>query len=116
MTAAQRDITIEKGATFRYSLTWKDSDSVPVDLTGYTARMQVRRKVDSDDTLLDLSSSNGDITLGGSLGTIVIVASATDTAAIEGKVGVYDVEVESASGVVTRIIEGKVTLSPEVTR
>ena len=41
--AAVYDITIEQGATFRLSLVWKDSSNVPVNLTGYTARMQVRR-------------------------------------------------------------------------
>jgi hypothetical protein len=116
MAAAKRNITIEQGATYRYSLIWKDSDGVPVDLSGYIARMQVRKMFTSDDTLLDLSSANGDIVLGGVLGTIEIEASAADTALITDKVGVYDVELESSSGVVTRIIEGSVTIKPEVTR
>lgn len=116
MAAAKRNIIIEQGATYTLNLIWKDSASVPVNLTGYSARMQVRRTFNSDDTLLDLSSSNGDITLGGALGTIAIVASATDTALIYVKTGFYDIELESSSGVVTRLMEGEVTIKPEVTR
>ncbi len=118
MSAGRRNIIVEKGATFTYNLIWKDSNNVPIDLTGYSARMQCRKTINSDTPFLDLSSGNGDITLGGVLGTIAIVGSATDTAAIDDsiKTGVYDVELESSTGVVTRLIEGQVDVRAEVTR
>jgi hypothetical protein len=118
MSAGRRNIVIEKGATFQYNLIWKDSNSVPINLTGYSARMQCRKTINSDTPFLSLTSSDGDITLGGSLGTIAVVGSATDTAAIDDniKVGVYDLEIESASGVVTRLVEGQVEVRAEVTR
>lgn len=116
MTAGRRDITIEQGATFTYNLIWKDSDGSPIDLTGYTARMQVRKNYNTSDTLLDLTTENGAITLGGSLGTIAVVGAADDTSAIDARTGVYDLELVSAGGTVTRLIEGKVTINPEVTR
>ena len=43
MAAAQYDILIEQGATFSRTFVWKDSSEVAVDLTGYTARMQIRK-------------------------------------------------------------------------
>jgi hypothetical protein len=116
MGAARRNITIEKGATYRLPLIWQDSNSVPVDLTGYTARMQVRKTFASEEKLLDLTTENGAIVLGGALGTITITASATATSNIDAKTGVYDVELQSSSGIVTRLIEGDVTIKPEVTR
>jgi hypothetical protein len=116
MTAGIKDIIIEQGATFRYSLIWKDSDNLPIDITGYTARMQVRKSFNSNDPLLSLTTENGGIALGGILGTIVVTATATLTAAIDVRAGVYDLELQSASGVVTRLVEGKVTINPEVTR
>ena len=114
--AANYDITIEQGATFQLNLIWKDSAGAPIDLTGYTAKMQVRQRYASDDAVLSLSTTAGTIVLGGVAGTINITGPAADTAAITIKQGVYDVELTSAGGIVTRLIEGCVAISPEVTR
>jgi hypothetical protein len=54
---ANIDITIVEGGTFNKTFQWKTGDpSVPVDLTGYTARMQVRAKLKDDVPLLDILS------------------------------------------------------------
>lgn len=116
MTAAVHNITIEQGATFQMNLLWKDSTGSPVNLTGYTARMQVRQKYSSPDTLLNFTTENGAITLGGVLGTIAVVGAATVTDDLVGKNGVYDLELVSAGGIVTRLVQGSVYISPEVTR
>lgn len=118
MAAGKKNIVIEKGATFKMSLLWKDQNNAPVDLTGYTARMQVRKTISSDTALLSLTTENGDIVLGGTAGTILIEVSDADTSAIPDNVksGVYDLEMESASGIVTRLIEGEADIRPEVTR
>lgn len=116
MTAGLYNITIEQGATFRLSLVWKDGAGSPVNLTGYTARMQVRRSYPDTSTQLNLTTENGGITLGGAAGTIEVVGDATKTDDIAAAKGVYDLELVSASGVVTRLVEGKVTIKPEVTR
>jgi len=116
MPAAIHNILIEQGSTFKLNLTWKDSEGVPVDLTGYTARMQVRPTVESADVLLNLSTATGEITLGGAAGTIAAVASAQQTSLIGGRRAVYDLEVEASNGVVTRLLQGAVAISLEVTR
>lgn len=116
MAAATHNLTIEQGATFQLNLLWKTSAGTPIDLTGYTARMQVRRKHDADTAMLNLTTENSAIVLGGAAGTIAITAAATLTDDLTGKVAVYDLELVSAGGVVTRLIEGCVTISPEVTR
>ena len=116
MSATTFDITIEQGATFTLSLVWKDSAGAPTDLTGWAARMQVRPSHGSDLVLLSLSSTSGGITLGGTAGTIEVVASATATAAITGRKAVYDIELAAPGGAVTRLLQGQVTISPEVTR
>jgi hypothetical protein len=51
-----------------------------------------------------------------SAGKITISATDSQTAAIEEGIYVYDVEMESSGGVVTRLIQGRVTVTPEVTR
>ena len=116
MTAGEWDITIEKGSTFTLSLTWQDSNGDPIDITGYSARMQVRQSVSDDTALLDLTSGGGDIVLGDAAGTIIVTVSDTDTAALVARRGVYDLEMESSGGVVTRLLEGTVLITEEVTR
>ncbi|MCC6475110.1 MAG: hypothetical protein IT514_15355, partial [Burkholderiales bacterium] len=90
----------------------------PVDLTGSTARMQIRPYVESPDAdiLLSLTTANGGISLGGANGTISLLASAAATAALDFDTAVYDLEVIDGSGLVTRLLSGMVTLSKEVTR
>jgi tRNA threonylcarbamoyladenosine modification (KEOPS) complex Pcc1 subunit len=84
-------------------------------LLNHTARMQVRRTVDSATPLITLTTENGRIFIGGNDGLITLIISAADTAALTSS-GVYDLEIISASGLVSRVIQGTFTLSPEVTR
>jgi len=112
--AGKYDITIEQGATFTLSMTVKKNGS-PVDLTGYTARMQARPHAGSSAVYLDLSSVNK-ITLGGPAGTIVISLTAAETAALPTGTFVYDLELISPLGVTTRLLAGRVVVSAEVTR
>lgn len=117
MAAAKLKLTIEQGATFRKTLTWKTGATpTPVNLTGCTARMQLRSEVASPTVLLSLTTENGGIALGGTSGTIVLLVSATATALITWAAAVYDLEVVFANGDVRRLVYGPVTVSLEVTR
>lgn len=116
MAAGVYDITVEQGATFRLEATWKDSTGNPVNLTGYSARMQIRETYESEDIILAFTSTGGSIALGGALGTIVVTGAATDTAKIPMTPAVYDLELEASNGVVTRLLQGKATITQEVTR
>ena len=117
MAAGKLKLLIEQGATFRKTLTWKaGTPAVPVDLTGCTARMQFRAEIAATTPLITLTTENGGITLGGALGTIELVITATATAAITWTTAVYDLEVVFASGDVWRLVYGPVTVSLEVTR
>jgi hypothetical protein len=115
MTAKIYNITIEQGATFRLNLVWRNPDLTPKDLTGYTARMQVRRRHSDPDILLEFTTENGAIILGGAAGTISIVGLATLTDDVSVKQGVYDLELVNGTDV-DRIVEGSVEITPEVTR
>lgn len=108
------DLDVYQGATFSYVLTWK-VDDVAVNLTSYTARLQARTTPDATTTALSLTSGSG-ITLGGSAGTITLTRSATQTAALTPGRYLYDLELESSGGTVTRLVEGELTIHPEVTR
>ena len=115
MPAGQYDITCDQGATFSRVITWKNSNGTPIDLTNYTARMQVRSNYPSNTVILSLTTENSGIALGGVLGTITLAATATATAAIAANEYVYDLELITGSNV-TRVVEGSFTVTPEVTR
>jgi hypothetical protein len=116
MSAGNLDLFVEQGATFTYTLTLTDNVGTPINLTGYTARMQMRRAVQSDEVLISLTTQNGRIVITPLTGVIVLNIEATATAALNFQTAVYDLEIESAGGIVTRVLQGKVTLSREVTR
>jgi hypothetical protein len=107
-------ILIEQGATWEAVLTWK-INGTPVNLTGYSARMQARESHEATTTVISLASGSG-ITLGGALGTIALAMSAAATALLTAGKYVYDLELVSAGGEVTRLVEGTLIVTAEVTR
>ena len=80
--AGTHDIVCDQGSTFTRVFTWQDSTGVPINLSMYTGRMQVRATIDNASTLLSLTTENGGIALGGAAGTITVTATATQTAAV----------------------------------
>lgn len=108
-------LTIEQGATFNPVLTWKDQNGVLVDLSGYSARMQIRDSVEATGFLHEATTVNGQIVLGGAAGTITFNIDAATTAGFTFETAVYDLELVSGA-VVTRLLQGDVVLSLEVTR
>lgn len=117
MPAAWYDIVMEEGSQFNLSFTWKDKTGAAINLTGYSARMQVRESVEAASTLLSITSAT-EITLGGAAGTVVVVISAVVMAALDFKYGYYDLELLAAASEINavRVIEGKVKFTKEVTR
>lgn len=115
MPAGKLDLTIEQGATFRHVLYWTDAADQPINLTGYTARMHIRDTVSSTTPLLQLTTENGRITIVGAEGKVTLFVTAADTAALTWITGVYDLELVNGSEV-TRLVQGKIRVSKEVTR
>ena len=61
MAAGRYSFTLEQGTTVDFELQYKDSDSNPIDLTGYTGKMEIRSAYSgSGETFLTLTSSLGD--------------------------------------------------------
>lgn len=88
----------------------------PVDLAGFTAKMQLRAKLDDSAFIAELSTQNGGIILDNTLKTIKLYISATDTALFTFSTALYSLELISGAGEVTPFINGTVTLVKEVTR
>lgn len=86
----------------------------PMSLAGATARMSIKDAVGGT-LLFRLDTTNSRITLNDTLKTITLSITATDTAALTFTQGVYDLEFQDATGVVTGILYGAVTVTDEVT-
>jgi hypothetical protein len=119
MPAGKYNLEIEQGATFTKSFTVKQPGGTPVDLTGYTVRMMARANYDDPAPLITLStiSPPAGITLTDpDGGQFQIALTAAQTAALNFSKILYDLEIVSGAGVVTRLLEGSVTLIKEVTK
>ena len=131
MAAGRYSFIIEQGSTVSFEIQYADSSGDPIDLTHYTARMQIRPTVTSDDVICTLTSTRGDdgtgLNMSGSAddkpptsGSIGVYISAYSSSLFSGwSTARYDLEIRSGSGVntyVDRILEGNVKLSKEVTR
>lgn len=103
-----------QGATFTKRLTWT-IDDIPVDLTGYTARMQAKISHSSKcQPIFNITTENGGISVDDE-GNIDLLIDADDTSDFIAKEYLYDLELINASQVY-RIVEGKFIVTPEVTK
>lgn len=114
--AGTYDMVIDQGATLSRALTWKNPARVPYDLTNFTARMHVRATVADSGTVLIRTTENGGIVLGGTTGVVTVKLTAAESAAIPAGRYVYDLELVSGGGEVSRLVEGSFVVRPEVTR
>lgn len=110
------DICIKQGETFSQVLYYEDGTPLaPVNISGYTGKLQIRHREGSKAVLLTLTNGSG-LTLGAD-GSITIAISATNTSSLQtsDNMAIYDLKLTSGSGVVSRIFQGKVIISPQVT-
>lgn len=115
MPAIVRNLSIEMGGMLRVRFALKTAGGVPLDISGYKARMQIR---DETGVLIDeLTSDNGRIALGGTAGTVEIVFPATVTAGVSVQRAGYDLELEPPAGPdeTWKLSRGTVRYRPEVT-
>ena len=128
MAAGKYSFTIEQGSTLDFEVVYKDSNGDPISLVGHDARMQIKPSPGSSTTHMTLSSSlaadGTGLNLSGSSGTkpltsgsIGIFISANSSSAFNFDEASYDLEIASGSTypVVTRVLEGKIKLSKEIT-
>jgi len=114
MIPGKYNMICPQGATFEQNITYLIDDTA-VNLNGYTAKMQVRDKHFSPDTVVSLTSASG-IAITASAGMLAISIGASTTRNIKPGDYVYDFEITSSGGIVSRILEGRFTVTPEVTR
>ena len=104
------NIVAEQGATFNLNFR-VETDGTPWNLTGYTFAMQVRRSTSASTTLLNLTSATMT-----SVGHVSATVSAATMADVPAGRWVYDIELRSSGGEVTRILEGRFIVTAQVTQ
>jgi hypothetical protein len=110
--AIYANIPLDQGTTFSSVVTVTGANGLVFDLTGYTARGQIRKSYASTSATAFTCSIPSP-----SAGNIHISLTATQTAALKAGRYLYDIEVvKAATGEVTRVVEGQVDVNPRVTR
>jgi hypothetical protein len=104
------NIVADQGATFNLNFTIA-TDGVALNLTGYTFAMQVRRSFNSSTALLNITSATMDAS-----GNVAVTVSATTMNTVPSGRWVYDIELTSSGGEVTRILEGRFIIKAQVTQ
>jgi|APCry1669189034_1035192.scaffolds.fasta_scaffold207903_1 hypothetical protein len=107
--ATKINLTMDQASTFNMSFTVIDVFGNPTDFTTYTLTSQMRK------TFSSLNAYSFTVN-GYSNGTIVMSMNAATTANISDGRYVYDIESTSNTGVKSRIVEGLLTVTPQVTR
>ena len=112
MASGRYNLVIEHGSTFQLDLTWTDANGDPVDLSGFSAAMDVRTR--DGDLVVDVGA-DGTITLGGAAGTIAIELPLADVNSLAPGVYVYDLLLTSGVGVGTKLLKGCAVVEGKVT-
>ena len=117
MAAANYNLVIEKGTTFKQRFIWtQKTTGEPVNLTGYTAKMQIRPSEKNNKIIIELSTENSRIVLTEAEGIIDLVLEDEDTVSLSDTEGVYDLLLTASNGDVVKLVRGKATLHDVVTR
>ncbi len=108
--AAKSDLIIDQGTTYSTTFNLTDENGEPLNLNGYSAVSQIRKYYTSV-TAISFTCS-----IAGSNGEITVSLSANQTANIVAGRYLYDIEITSPELIVSRVVEGIATITPQVTR
>lgn len=114
MAAGNYTIKIDQGSDFSLVVEWKDPAGAPINMTGFSAKMDIRDRA-GDPDLIDSFSVGSGLTITGAAGRVTLSITASESSAWDFDRAVYDLEVTSGGGAKTRLIQGAVLLSREVT-
>lgn len=108
--ATVRNIYIDQGTTFSFSLIVSDQNGDPKDLSDYTVAAQMRRSYYSNTSISFTASATLPLD-----GEITISLTAAQTTAMKAGRYVYDIEISNDEETI-RVLEGIIVLNPEVTK
>ena len=107
--AIKSNLTVDQGANFLYNVYLIDANGTAIDISGYTGNCQIRK------TYTSTTYNTMNVAVTGASGLVSLTMNSTVTANLTSTRYVYDLELTS-NNVVSRILEGTITVSPQVTR
>jgi hypothetical protein len=121
MNPGHYDLVIQEAVGYDKRWVWSTEDAAgvvtPVNLTGWTAKIQLRERYESTTSKLDLTTANGKIVLGGAAGTIDVTISKADADALGPTWrGVWDIVLTPAGGMACRLLKGDAYVARGATR
>ena len=115
MNPGRYNLTVYQGTTFDLKPVWKIG-GIAVDLTNYSATMQVRAASDTA-LIVEISTSNGKITIDSAYGRVNLALSASDTAALAAGNYQYDLNLtDNTANITYKILQGAFTVAASVTQ
>lgn len=105
------NLYIDQGTDFSVTVDVTDSAGDILDLDGYTATAQIRKTYSSSTVSATFST-----TISAAAGQVTLDLTDAQTSALTAGRYVYDLNIESSGGVITRVIEGQAIVTPGVTR
>lgn len=113
--AGQKNFEVDQNTTFRFIVEYKDNNGTAINLTGASAKLQVRDTKGGSKLAFTLTSPAGGIVIDPTLGKLTITMTPTQTNKLFYPKSSYDLMVIDSNGVKTKLVEGFLTLSRSVT-
>jgi hypothetical protein len=113
--AGQKNFEVDQNATFSFVVEYKDENGTAIDLTGASAKMQVRDVKGGTKLAVTLTSPSGGIVINGSLGKLTVTLTPTQTNKLFYPKSVYDIMVVDSNANKIKLLEGFITLNRSVT-
>jgi hypothetical protein len=111
---AEQDIVIAQGSKFEMTVVVTEGGVVK-NITGWSARMQIRPARGSSTLYDDFSSPADSLTISGVDGQVLVDIPGSITAAYDWTNGAYDIKLTDTGGEPHRIVEGTVKVDHSVT-
>jgi uncharacterized protein YndB with AHSA1/START domain len=113
--AGQKNFEVDQNATFSFVVEYKDDNGNAIDLTGASAKMQIRDVKGGTKLAVTLTSPSGGIVINGPLGKVTVTLTPTQTNKLFYPKSVYDIMVVDTNANKIKLLEGFITLNRSVT-
>jgi ribosomal protein S1 len=106
------ELTVDQGSTFESTIDLVTDDGAVINVAGYVFTGQIRKSYYSTNPTANLTLSIVDA----ANGNVKVSITAANTANIKAGRYLYDIKMKDTSNTVTRLVEGVITITPQVTR
>jgi hypothetical protein len=106
------ELTVDQGTTFESTLDLVNDDNSAINVTNYVFSGQIRKSYYSSNATANLTIT----VVNAANGNVNISLNAATTTNITAGRYLYDIKMTDTANTVTRIVEGIITITPQVTK